>query len=284
MVDGDARCFICQERALERGAACWRCLDPLLGAETQVRPEIVNGNLGRPLAWLLDSRGVLYGLASGTILGRRTLDLAILHPSVSRRHARLTLSGEVWSVADLGSRHGTLLNGAQVRAAQTIRTGDCLRLGPVGFLFALGSPQDAHHQAAGLTTASSLSLSLSGASAPAPEVASDDAEPLIRLHPPIPGGFGSLSVGDEQLALSPLQCTLMEALLERLQVDRELEPGLRGFVSSTELLITLPWETPYPQSEALKQLIRRTRAKLRKHGLQIESNRGLGYRLQIEAA
>jgi hypothetical protein len=49
-------------------------------------------------------------------------------PRVSRRHARLQWTGSGWRVEDLGSRNGTLVNGAPPAAAD-LKDGDILDLG-----------------------------------------------------------------------------------------------------------------------------------------------------------
>lgn len=50
-------------------------------------------------------------------------------PSVSRRHARLQKSGEMWRVFDLGSSNGTFVNGLRVRNGTVVRPGDRLQIG-----------------------------------------------------------------------------------------------------------------------------------------------------------
>lgn len=55
-------------------------------------------------------------------------DLVLRHPSVSRRHARLTVDGGGCRVQDVGSRLHTYVNGEMVHAAP-IRDGDRLTLG-----------------------------------------------------------------------------------------------------------------------------------------------------------
>ncbi|MFO0874629.1 MAG: SpoIIE family protein phosphatase [Phycisphaerales bacterium] len=51
---------------------------------------------------------------------------------VSRRHAQLAQTGGEWSLTDLGSRHGTRLNGVAIGANQTVpvRSGDLVSIGP----------------------------------------------------------------------------------------------------------------------------------------------------------
>jgi|GEM_PF-1053154 len=54
---------------------------------------------------------------------------------VSRRHALIVLTGEVFYIQDLGSANGTFVNGAQVRDRVALHNGDEVRLGDKTFLF-----------------------------------------------------------------------------------------------------------------------------------------------------
>ena len=53
------------------------------------------------------------------------------HPTVSRRHATLTVDGAGVTVTDLGSSNGTRRNGARIAGPTTIQPGDRLRFGSV---------------------------------------------------------------------------------------------------------------------------------------------------------
>jgi pSer/pThr/pTyr-binding forkhead associated (FHA) protein len=66
----------------------------------------------------------------------RALGCTVRVPSseVSRLHCRLRVENGVVTVEDLESVNGTLLNGAPVRAIETVRPGDRLTLGPLTFL------------------------------------------------------------------------------------------------------------------------------------------------------
>jgi phosphoserine phosphatase RsbU/P len=56
-------------------------------------------------------------------------DLVLTHPYVSRRHAQIVRENDLYYIADLGSRHGTFLNGAKIAAPQRLREGDTLAFG-----------------------------------------------------------------------------------------------------------------------------------------------------------
>lgn len=74
-------------------------------------------------------------LAPGAIVGRAAdqCPLVVAHPTVSRRHARLSLAGDALQIEDLGSTNGTAVDGRMVRAGKptTFRPGSTIRLGDV---------------------------------------------------------------------------------------------------------------------------------------------------------
>lgn len=59
--------------------------------------------------------------------------------ALSRRHARLVLDGERWTVEDLGSSNGTWLDGKRVQGRQALAMGDVLEVGHT--LLTLGTHQ-----------------------------------------------------------------------------------------------------------------------------------------------
>lgn len=75
-------------------------------------------------------------VAIGRIPGN---DVVLTDPSVSARHARLRLAGGVWTLADLGSINGSLVDGEPVQQALPLAPGSIIRLGEVELAFA---PQD----------------------------------------------------------------------------------------------------------------------------------------------
>jgi pSer/pThr/pTyr-binding forkhead associated (FHA) protein len=62
-------------------------------------------------------------------------DLVIPDSAVSARHARLRLSGGVWTLADLGSVNGTLVDGTPVVRAQALAPGSEVTLGGTQLVF-----------------------------------------------------------------------------------------------------------------------------------------------------
>lgn len=74
----------------------------------------------------------------GMVVGRSSdqCELAVPHPTVSRRHARLFLAGEALQIEDLGSTNGTAVNGTAVSAGVPVvlQAGSRLRVGDVELL------------------------------------------------------------------------------------------------------------------------------------------------------
>jgi len=77
------------------------------------------------------------GLSMGeTTIGRGSgVSLRIDDRSLSRRHARITISETGAVLEDLGSKNGTFLSDAQVTGSQGLMDGDEIRLGSVHLVF-----------------------------------------------------------------------------------------------------------------------------------------------------
>ena len=63
------------------------------------------------------------------MVGRdRSCSIVLAHPAVSRRHARITISGDTFTLEDLKSANGTFVNNARVDRAN-VKPGDVVRFG-----------------------------------------------------------------------------------------------------------------------------------------------------------
>lgn len=70
------------------------------------------------------------------IIGRaHDAHLRVHDAMVSRHHARILVMGRDVSISDLGSRHGTHVNGDQVRGPRSLISGDVLSIGGVTLVF-----------------------------------------------------------------------------------------------------------------------------------------------------
>lgn len=77
---------------------------------------------------------------SSTTLGRSPdCDLQLADPGVSRRHAELECTGEVFVLKDLGSTNGTLVNNVPVSSRQ-LAPGDRIKLGSTVLIFERDEP------------------------------------------------------------------------------------------------------------------------------------------------
>ncbi len=57
--------------------------------------------------------------------------LSLNHGSVSRRHAKISVTNQGVFIEDMGSQNGTTLNGTSLKGQSNLRPGDILRIGHV---------------------------------------------------------------------------------------------------------------------------------------------------------
>ncbi len=99
-----------------------------------MRPQPAVGAQSATPAWLLvnvkpeiNEKHTLKG--DSVMVGRdRSCAIVLAHPAVSRRHARITLSGTSYVVEDLKSANGTYVNNTRVDRAK-LKPGDVVRFG-----------------------------------------------------------------------------------------------------------------------------------------------------------
>ncbi len=87
------------------------------------------------LVGTIDNEELRHPLVEGTHLIGRADDAALklVQPSISRRHAEISVNGSQVTVSDLGSHNGTLLNGAKVAEAMPLRAGDVIEVANITF-------------------------------------------------------------------------------------------------------------------------------------------------------
>jgi DNA-binding winged helix-turn-helix (wHTH) protein len=98
----------------------------------------------RPFVYRLAWERGLAALAEGEyILGRNADSVVPLDAgTVSRRHARLRISGGQALLEDMGSRNGTFFKGERLKGPATLVDGDEFRLGSVSFSFRVSRTSD----------------------------------------------------------------------------------------------------------------------------------------------
>jgi predicted component of type VI protein secretion system len=75
----------------------------------------------------------------GGVIGRsRECEIVLDDAGISRRHAELRPQGGAWTIEDLGSTNGVLVNGTPVRGAQPLSPGDRVELGSTEIVFEVG--------------------------------------------------------------------------------------------------------------------------------------------------
>jgi DNA-binding winged helix-turn-helix (wHTH) protein len=115
-------------------------------AHASANPTVGHGDnpSGGPagFCWLIMD-GKRLPLSPGeNILGRESDGggIRIESPTVSRRHARISISSGSATLEDLNSKNGTYLRGTPVSAAVALNNGDEIRLGSVVLRFRMPSP------------------------------------------------------------------------------------------------------------------------------------------------
>jgi DNA-binding winged helix-turn-helix (wHTH) protein len=99
----------------------------------------------RPLPFRVTWDGHTISLSEGcnTIGREHDSTICINLASVSRRHARIHVSGEKVTLEDLGSKNGTLVRGRRIQSLSPLADGDEIRVGSARLLFEGGSGRSA---------------------------------------------------------------------------------------------------------------------------------------------
>jgi hypothetical protein len=96
----------------------------------------VPAHLRRALV-VVDGKRMVVG-PEGAVLGRsRDCDIVLGDANVSRHHAEIRPAGGGWTIADLGSTNGVLVNGRRARGAAPLAAGDQVELGTSTLKFEL---------------------------------------------------------------------------------------------------------------------------------------------------
>jgi hypothetical protein len=94
----------------------------------------------RPTRALLVAEGRRHVIPpGGALVGRsRECDVVLADANVSRRHAEiLPGAADTWTIADLGSTNGVLVNGRRIEGAELLQAGDRIVLGTADITFDL---------------------------------------------------------------------------------------------------------------------------------------------------
>ncbi len=257
-------------------------------------------------AALIDRWGRPHALGTRTTIGRQLegRQLAVADVSVSRRHAEILKKRDgTWWVIDLMSSNGTTVADEVVEAPRQLACPSPIFFGDIGFFFVAPAPGEP-------PVAPSLQTTQRPAAAPPSSRRPSEVE-IVRVYDddddgdgdadsggytfsglrsvdlvlaaPTGGGGGVIELNGRTAQLTEVQYALVRLLAERMQAEEGHDERVRGFVRSTELLASLPWDTPRPEDNHIKQLVRRVRRTLVRATLGdlIESRQGFGYRLRV---
>lgn len=285
-------CAVCNREPVESGLLGEDCREEIAGPLGLV-PEQILATSAKPTgAVLIDPWGRPHPLDARTLIGRQLegVGISVLESSVSRHHAHLSFdpAKKVWSLRDLGSANGTMVNDQTIGSVVTLGEGDRLMIGQVGFYF-LANGKD--------LPAVALDPNISSTLRPGDRVRPpvDDGEferentdvglpqLTVSLHEPTGGGGGLVEVDNKQVQLTATQFEFFALLVKRM-ADEAHQPHLvRGFVRTSELIGDLSWDTHDPGDNHVKQLVRRVRRALVKAeiGDLVESRHRFGYRLRV---
>ena len=294
---GMESCLLCNGSAPVLGVLCVDCAGSLASAD-RLCPEqivcLVDDDAG---AACIDRWGRVHPLAERTVLGRQVPDgISVAEAGISREHAAIERTAKgLWYIADLGSTNGTFVNGERIDKRLRLRSADEIHLADVALFFVIppgGLPDDLPI-VVGATLRPDKGVPAFAALGDIGKVNDDDDDDedtwsglpkaAVAMHEPSGGGGGVMILKDTTVPLSAAQYELMRILVDRMTSDAALPDIIRGFVRSSELLGSLPWDTPYPDENHVKQLVRRVRRAFAKVEVKdpIESRHRFGYRVNF---
>lgn len=282
-------CIVCREQQASAGLLCTRCAADLCGTTALCPEQVVSIGTREAHGLLVDQWGRAHAVADAAVVGRQpgVGGVVVAEPSVSRRHATVRRGkGGAWILVDLESSNGTFVNKKRVIEA-ALESGDMVTLGDVSFFFSAEDERAGREGAPRpLETARPPKIYESDGDEDRDETFAGLRFVPVKLAAPTGGGGGVLEVDGMSVQLTLVQFELVRLLVERIVAESDRDERVRGFVRSSELAATLPWDTARPDDNNLKQLVRRLRRTLQRAGIAdiVESRHGFGYRLRIMPA
>ena len=165
-----------------------------------------------------EDAGAVRELLDGvTHLGRDASNTIVIRdPSVSRRHARLTLEDDRCTLEDLESRGGTFLNDARVEHETLVDDGDVIRLGHTELVYRTAAPGEAIPEQPSRSVSATFTLDRD---AGASELSSNSiALSVPSISRPVTAGF------------SRQRSTILSRVADALQSGSDLEGLLSGLL------------------------------------------------------
>ena len=103
---------------------------------------VTRSNRAGPVHFRLIIGDLVFDLEAGdNLVGRdRDCDVRIDFPSVSRQHARISITGHAASIVDLGSKNGTQIGERKLRAPAVLQNGDRVLFGSISAIVQVVEP------------------------------------------------------------------------------------------------------------------------------------------------
>lgn len=128
-----------EERPVRRGGEDEHGHTMIYSTSARLRGPVQEAQRRTPRALLqVGGRRLLVPPAGGVIGRSRDCEVVLDDTGVSRRHAELRPQLDGWTIEDLGSTNGVLVNGAPVGGAHRLAAGDRIELGSTEIVFELG--------------------------------------------------------------------------------------------------------------------------------------------------
>jgi hypothetical protein len=209
-------------------------------------------------AWVVDGFGGAHAIGLTTGVGRsHDSELVVLASSVSREHAELRYHDDTWTVRDLGSRNGTLVNGVRVDGATPLRGLSLLKVGDVALWFLPEVRQEpALRPTATMDSGKGQLVRY--------QVTRGDTELGVVTSDDLgaPGTLlwrraGTRSWSERSLTL--LEFQLLRALCRSAHQEAGMPSEIRGCLPSKQLVSDLPFQSKYANQENVRQVVLRLR-------------------------
>jgi hypothetical protein len=109
----------------------------IYSSSSRLREPLEQARAARPpRALLLVSGRRLVVAPEGAVIGRsRDCDVVLDDAGISRRHAHIRPTAHGWTIEDLRSTNGVLLNGERLRGSRPLQLGDRIELGSTEIVF-----------------------------------------------------------------------------------------------------------------------------------------------------
>ena len=251
--------------AAEVGALCRRCAREVAPCDGLI-PDHLRSTIDATgaQAWLIDGFGGAHAIAAQCRIGRsHDGDLVVLASSVSREHAVIARSGPAWTVRDLGSRNGTLVDGVRCQGRTRLLPRSLVKVGDVALWFVEGVTQPPQAAAVMATGGAGgvVRYQLVHAGAELCLVGGGDAAAGGAL---LSRPIGTTAWSERQLP--PLEFQLLRALCLRAHGEAAAPSAVRGCVPTKQLARDLPFQSRFANEENVRQVVRRLRGVLAEAG------------------